>query len=287
MVEWGERADGGGLAILHWIGHGEYLTATEEGGGPLLVLYCADTKLVRGKPVQRRLDWQTTRSGMERAIRAPIICFIDACQDMPTGALGKGSSPWEDYGGEPASRAAVLTPGRRRSTTYCADRGVNVGGDFTGGALFSEAIRLALSRFGGGHFDDDVGCAVYMEPLLNAADLRLQWWRRKGVPVGPDDIQYSRGDVRFYDPIVFPERPSGMVEVKPPPHWRDRCGIARSAPPLDQRFDPLDDCYAGDLDHGQGYRATIFRKSIVGEQERGSKSFDIDGPWKRVTVPCR
>jgi hypothetical protein len=287
---WAVRCASGALGVLHWIGHGETLTKTDEANAPRdpnYALYTGGLLSFVGRQAQSAFDWFKILSGLQRAIPVPVLCFIDACSRHDPAKSRDYPSPWDFEDGPLLSRADVyfsVNPGEK---AHCAREDQELCEEgFNGGAVFSEAIRLALSRYGSDDRDSREGYAVIPELLRTATTKRLDRWRRRSREL-KDLGSVFVAQQALTGPIVRMSEPFGMLEVSSAAsgtrnidcHVTDPAGLSRKLPDAVQFWD-------ADLAHGKDYGVRLERAPGWARDAMhiAESKFDINAPHRHVKV---
>lgn len=285
--DWAVRCRDGSFGILHWIGHGETRQRAEEYSPRAPVLYTEDMIDDGFRRSQSGLELDRIVNGLQHRVRAPLLCFFDACQ-IVQGLNRKGSypSPWDITEGPALSRPAVFLPDLHEQRTYCARPDQEVCGDFTGGALFSEAVRLALSRFGARRAVDDSCYAVHRDGIQQAAAKRIdRWISRSRELEGRGKVRLSQGDIEYDWPIVDLAQPHGMIKLKPPSDRtaNHRCPITGPTGATYHGHDAAT-CWEADLPYDRDYRAELMRDRWGSSKQIATRDFDVEDVYREYGV---
>jgi len=288
---WAIRCATGSLGVLHWIGHGETISQTDEAGAgsnPGQVLYTQDIGRVGNRPTQLGFDWDKTLNSVQRLVPGPVLCFIDACSNTPLSKDANYPSAWPIDYGPILHLADVFHSSRPGAKAHCAREDQTVGHDFTGGALFSEAVRMALTRYGADSRDDRDGFVVFKDYLQRAAKKRLERWGRGSRQLKAlETVFVSQGQFDLDEPIVAINAPFGMIDVvHSGVHTRgldclinDSVGFPHSSRPANDRWEadlPYDDAYDANLQ-----RSPLFSSKVI---PIGQKRFNVYSPHHVVKV---
>lgn len=242
--EWSERSQKGGLAVLHWIGHGENLG--KDGKGPTHALYCGSAD-PNGR--SEGIDWPTTALAINHALEDRAICFIDTCRNEVDVTTRHGWCPpaLTPGGLEGPQRSAILYSTRDGMKSYCLPvRDINTAekrGEFRGGALFSHALMWALDGYAAVERGPKRSFKVHEDDLIRVIRNRVELW---------SDLDERIARLDFY--------PQGSNAIK----WFDRAIVHAPTPVSSIRFQVDDE----DLDP----EAMIF--DINPENE----------PWEKTTL---
>lgn len=214
---WAERAEGGGLAILHWIGHGMTFGDMQGDDGPIQALYCKDSVHVPGGVPTNVYTWPHMRFAIEHRLSTLKLFFVDACQVTLGDQVVPESTPWAVRSANRRPYAgAVFRPGGAGEHSYCAPPGLQIQAGLDGGALFTEAIRRSLEQFGvrGTKGRYWANC----DSTKGGAEEQLARWKRGHAALGdqPTSIYHQSGAWRSKDAIKLIQRPHGFVDVKLP-----------------------------------------------------------------------
>lgn len=287
---WADRCAGGALGILHWIGHGETLTMTDEANAPRdpnYALYTEGMLSFADRHAQAAFDWFKILSGLQRAIPVPVLCFIDACSRHDPAKSRTYPSPWDFEDGRLLSRADVYFSANPGEKAHCAREDQELCEEgFNGGALFSEAIRLALSRYGSDDRDSREGYAVIPELLRAAATKRMERWRRRSRELKDLGTVFVAQQA-LQGPIVKLPKPLGMVEISNAVggtrnidcHVTDPAGLSQKLPDAIQYWD-------ADFPHDKGYGVRLERAPgwVRDAVPIAEAKFDVNAPHRHVRV---
>lgn len=288
---WASRCATGALGVLHWIGHGETISQTDEAGAgrnPGQVLYTQDIGRVGTRPTQLGFDWDKTLNSLQRLVPVPVLCFIDACSNAPLSKDAKYPSAWRIDNGPILHLADVFHSSRPGAKAHCAREDQPVGQDFTGGALFSEAVRMALSRYGADSRDDRDGFVVFKDYLQRAAKKRLERWGRGSKRLKAlETVFVSQGQFDLDEPIVALDAPYGMIDLVHPGVQTSGidCVINDSAG-LPHVSRPANELWEADLPYEDAYDAKLQRSPRFSRQvvPVGEKRFNVYSPHHIVEV---
>ena len=224
LRRWTERARDGHGAVLHWIGHGEIQGQSTE--GELSALYCRDVAERTGR--QEAIAWERTLLGIRTALfdhrageRVPgtlLLCFMDSCRNpAPDWQHEEYPDVFRRHNWRLGEETTlVFHASGAGKEAYCIRPGLEVCGDFDGGgALFSEAVMLALDRLAARLHSQTVGTAAYADSIRSAANHRINRWRRR-VPELGDIRQKARPDTTRWceeNPVMLIPDARGMVDV--------------------------------------------------------------------------
>ena len=291
LEAWAGRCATGAFGVLHWIGHGETVSQTDEAGAgrnPGHVLYTQDIGRFGSAPVQTGYDWARTLNGLQRIVPKPLLCFIDACSNTPVDKDATYFAPWRAEKGRILHLADVFLSSRPGARAHCARPDQPVGKDFTGGALFSEAVRMALSRYGADVRDDRDGFVVFKDFLHRAAKKRLERWARGSRKLKAlETVFVPQGTFDVDEPIVRMEAPFGMIDLVHPgvPTRGIDCFISDSAGTR-HASTPANDLWEADLPYDPAYDATLQRTPRFSRQAIavGHKKFEVYSPHRVVEV---
>lgn len=289
IEEWANRCSKGAMGILHWIGHGETVSRTDEAGADndaCHALYTEDLFRQGDQIMRSGYHWGNTLRDLQRVIPNPLLCFIDACSNTPEKGRDEGfSSVFRMTKGPIRSRADVFLSSRPGGKAYSAKEGQEVGDDFVCGALFSEGVRLALSRFGADDRDEE-GYAVFPDFLKRAADGRFGRWRRRHSDLKDlGDVFLVQG--AFNNAIVKVAAPYGMIDLVPPDrNTSDKdCDVSHATIP---RYHPrpANDLWEADLPYERDYQANVNGRSGIMRQSPppAAKEFTVHSPHRSLEV---
>tara|TARA_R110000868_G_scaffold402710_4_gene679335 strand:+ start:31073 stop:32278 length:1206 start_codon:yes stop_codon:yes gene_type:complete len=289
IQDWADRCSQGAMGIFHWIGHGETVSLTDEAGAnndACHALYTEDLYRLGDQVIRTGYHWGNTLRDLQRVVPKPMLCFIDACSHAPEKSRDEGfSSVFRMTKGPIKSRADVFLSTRPGAKAHSAREDQDVGGDFVGGALFSEGVRLALTRFGADERDEE-GYAVFPDFIKRAADSRFGRWRRRhGELKDLGEVFVVQG--AFSKAVVKLAAPFGMVDLVP--HDRrtknKNCEVMHDKVP---RHEPrrANDLWEADLPYERDYRASIMENPGFARevQEPATKLFAIHSPHRRLEV---
>ena len=231
---WCKRNVPGSTAVLHWIGHGEI--QGEGGRAPVHALYCEDMADSEGRRFRDGIDWAATLEGIAaHTSDAKLVASIDTCRvDAPQGFSFTYENPFGSHSRGAAKRQQRVVYysalGRRN---YCLDPHEDACEDFSdGGAIMSEAMLLALDRFGAIYQSDQYGPAAYVEHVRLGTQARLERWAGR-VPaldgLNPT-VVCEPNNWPWKEPIVKVPKPMSMVDVSLDHHaptGTARCRIIR------------------------------------------------------------
>lgn len=281
--DWVDRAQGAGLAVLHWIGHGELESAMTD-PSYVQALFCRDATFPRDRAPEGAYAWEATRREIEVRLDAPKLFFIDACQVDRARPHQTNAIPWPDQSPKRTRvNGARFRPGIEGNSTFCAPLNKQIEPGLMGGALFTEAIRSALARHGAKRSGADRRYAAHVGPIKEAADAKIARWcsQHPSLSKQPVAVSLETGSWRGWDPIVTIDGPHGLVDIgaKPPAFLcEQRCDVGA----VEQHRGA--NHWEADLPFGD-HKATLYSKTPFGSfKAEATKRFGVGEPYRTVNV---